>query len=405
MRFSPFIVLAAASLAISKPLFSSEHHRNCSSTILPLTSAVFNTIFDVEFQFANQTFNFLVDTGSSDTWVMQTGFQCFNASTNLEIPAAACNFANTTYDVSSTFQPIPNEIFGVQYGTGIGSGLVGFEDVTIGGLEVKNQTIGIVNKSTNPGDGQDSGLIGLAYPGLTSAHPGTIVPPNDTFIYNRSTYDPLLFTMAKQGLIEPFFSLALQRTPRGMTKGPGGYLGLGSIPPVEHSSNWTTVPVEILDFVPANATGGIRQLAFWATTIDVTFGTNDSIPANQTTSNSFQVHIDSGSPTIGLPGDLPATINSLFDPPALAPEVVSDPWIVDCNAKTPAFAITIGGQKFRHNGQDLIIELGEGRCMSAVVSSDSGGIFFNVIGAPFLKNVVAVFDFGRDEMRFAAAGK
>jgi hypothetical protein len=300
------------------------------------------------------------------------------------------------------FHPIPNETFGVQYGAGIGSGLIGFEDVTIGGIKVVNQTVGIVNKSTNPGDGQDSGLLGLAYPGLTSAHLGATVPPNDTFIYNRSTYDPLLFTTAKRGLIEPFFSLALQRTPRGVDTGPGGYLGLGATPPVEHSSNWATVPVEILDFVPANATGGVVQLSFWATTIDVTFGTD---PPSLTTSDSFQTIIDSGNPTIALPNNLPASINNLFSPPAVEPEVVSDPWIVDCNATTPAFAITIGGQSFWHNGQDLIIELGEGKCMSAVISSDVGGVFFNTIGAPFLKNVVAVFDFGRDEMRFAANEK
>jgi hypothetical protein len=83
-----------------------------------------------------------------------------------------------------TFYQIPNENFGVQYGAGNGSGLLGYEDVTIGGIKVKNQTFGIVNKSTNPGDGRDCGLIGLANPNLTSAHLGQSTP-NNTFIFNR----------------------------------------------------------------------------------------------------------------------------------------------------------------------------------------------------------------------------
>lgn len=42
--------------------------------------------------------------------------------------------------------------------------------------------------------------------------------------------------------------------------------------------------------------------------------------------------------------------------------------------------------------------------MSALASSeaDFGGATIGILGDPFLKNVVAVFDFGKDEMRFAA---
>lgn len=179
-------------------------------------------------------------------------------------------------------------------------------------------------------------------------------------------------------------------------------MGLGDIPPVKHSSRWATVPVEIFDALPTSITSGVAQLAFWACTIDnVIYG--DSKTTNFTKSKSFQSIIDSGNPTIALPDDLSASINALFVPPAIAPAVVSDPWSVDCNATAPAFAITIGGQSFWHNGEDLIIELGEGNCQSAVISSDVGGIFLTTIGSAFLKNVVAVFDFGVNEMRFAAS--
>ena len=404
MRSYIFTLLTIADFAVSAALPGKSH--GCygddgpSSAIIPLTATEFSAFFNVELEFANQTFSFLLDTGSSDTWVKQTGFQCFNVSTNLVTSLTSCNFANTSYNISPTFHEIPDENFGVTYGAGSDSGLLGYEDVTIGGIQVKNQTVGIVNKSTDVGDGESSGTFGMAYPGFTSAHPGQSIP-NDTFRFDKIIYEPLLFTMASRGLIEPFFGISLQRTPRGTKTGPGGYLTLGAIPPVYHSQEWATVPVELTNHITPNVTGGVTQLSFWSATVDnVVYGCSNV--TNVTSSEPFQGMFDSGNPTIALPYDLPTSINALFVPPAIQPAIISDPWYVDCNATAPEFAITISGQSFWVNRQDMVIELGEGLCQSAVISSDVGGTFFTNIGAAFLKNVVAVFDFGVNEMRFAA---
>lgn len=70
----------------------------------------------------------------------------------------------------------------------------------------------------------------------------------------------------------------------------------------------------------------------------------------------------------------------------------------------------IDNQTFFLDGRDLIYQTAapsteEALCVSSLVSSDlaspAEGVVLNIIGAPFMKNVVSVFDFGVDEMRFA----
>lgn len=101
-------------------------------------------------------------------------------------------------------------------------------------------------------------------------------------------------------------------------------------------------------------------------------------------------------------------VNKAFSPPAgtdASAQVGSGQglYIVQCDAVAPTFGVTISGQTFFHNGLDLILPVGENTCMStigAVVPTD--GILLAFLGDAFLKNVVAVFDFGQNEMRFAA---
>ena len=58
----------------------------------------------------------------------------------------------------------------------------------------------MANKTSNIGDGINSGIIGLGYPSMTSAHIGSIVnASNQTFDFNRVAYNPLFNSMYEQG--------------------------------------------------------------------------------------------------------------------------------------------------------------------------------------------------------------
>ncbi|KAF4968662.1 hypothetical protein FSARC_3948 [Fusarium sarcochroum] len=417
MLFSnSFIAVAALSVTaefVSGSTLPLRRRESKQSNPAPLIATEYASIFDVEVQFGNQSFMLLVDTGSSDTWVVETGFKCIDSSDNSIQPQSNCNYAST-YDITSTFRPQHNQTFGVKYGTGIATGMVGFEDLTMGGITVTNQTVGIANSTDDIGDGVRSGLLGLAYPQLTSAHPG-VNYPNDSLslITNRAVYDTFLVSMYKSGLIEPWFSLALERPAGNTSSGHGGYLGLGELPPVDHSDEWTTVPVEISKSIPkAFYENSKPVLTWWTLTIDaVTWGPasgssnfSSTLSTANTTTNStaFQAVVDSGNPRNMFPDVVARKINAAFEPPAVY-DKKRDVFVVDCDARAPALGVVIGGDTFWHDQRDLIMQAKDGVCTSGVgATQEALDITVHFLGDTFLKNVVSVFDFGVDKMRFAA---
>ncbi|KAJ5359614.1 uncharacterized protein N7496_012027 [Penicillium cataractarum] len=402
MTLFSLLIVTAGSLAIAgaKPL--SQPPRQLSSATTPLIATGYGTVFDAPVTIGNQTFMLLVDTGSSDTYVMQTGFTCINSTSNLVILEEDCEYSQETYHKSKTYRKIANEMFGVEYGAGLASGSMVYEEVSIGGITVKSQKTAIANDSNPMGDGVNSGLLGLAYPSITSAHPANHTD-NSTYWYDRLVYNPLLFTMYEEGLIDSYFSLALAHTPQNASVTLGGYMTVGGLPPVDHSSHFSTVPVEITEGIPLWYTSGKKTQSYWSTTVkNVKYGASSSDKLT-TNSTSFQAFIDSGNYVSYLPNEIIEPINALFSPPATY-DSASGVYIVDCSANAPEFGITLGDQTFYHDGSDLIYQTGDGYCYSALASSDEvslGGITLNIIGVPFLKSVVAVFDFGKNEMRFA----
>ncbi|KAH8698922.1 aspartic peptidase domain-containing protein [Talaromyces proteolyticus] len=400
-----YVSVAATTLPLNRRNALVQSYKNTSSSLI---ATEFGSVFDVDVSLSNQTFKLLVDTGSSDTYVMKTGYQCISLN-NSELLQADCLYSSKTYNISDTYREIPNVTFGVQYGAGIASGVMAYEDVSLGGITVKGQKVGIANRSNPMGDGLNSGLLGLGYPSLTSAHPGRSVD-NTTYFFNRLVYNPLFTNMYQQGLVEPFFSLALARTPQNSSNGFGGYLSLGELPPVPHSPNFAAVPVEITKNIPLSFTSGKRVRSYWSMTVSGVIygpsreGGNDRHKSLLTiNSTSLQAFVDSGNFFTMLPAAIVDPINALFFPPAIYSES-QGAYIVDCSAQAPTFGIQIGNQTFFHRGADLIYQTADGVCVSSLISSESvslDGVQLNILGDSFLKNVVAVFDFGKNEMRFA----
>lgn len=368
----------------------------------------FGHFFNVEVTFGDQTFILLADTGSSDTWVVSRGYQCFNRTDGSELPQASCRFRNVTYSPSSTFSPIANETLGALYGAGIALGTLGREDVTLAGLTVHQQVIGLVNKVTLQEDDLQSGILGLGYPVLTSAHPGNTPPPaNASLLLNKLPYDPLLTSMHKQGTIPGWFSLSLERLPRNATSGPGGYLGLGVLPPVAHESTFARAQVEVTDALPALLTNGTREITEWTLSVqgvawDRASGSYANVTGGSNTTR-FQAVVDSGNYYNQLPAEVAAPVHAAYSPPAVY-DAVSGLAPVDCNAIPPSFSLTIAGQVFHHQPEDLILQLPDGSCTATILPPPPGqlGISLNFLGDAFMHNVVSVFDFEKNEMRFAA---
>lgn len=361
-------------------------------------------------QFGDQTFEAVLDTGSSDTWMAETGFQCLGDLSRAPEPEAYCEFG-PTYNISSTFTQIPDENFNITYGDGeFLTGLVGYEKVTLAGITVEKQEVGIVNSAAWNGDGTSSGLIGLAYPGLTSIHSG-----NQSTADNRTNqvqYNPIFTNMYEDGQVESLFTLVIERGNKTST------LALGGLPPAQpgwENLEFTSTPIEITMLTPASNPLFAHEPSYYTIQPDAFTYKNASSASstgNYTSSNhnssssvtsvnaTFPVIVDSGTTLIYVPTALANTINSAFDPPSIySPEDGVD--IVLCNATAPDFGVTIGGTTFDISAEDMIISFDAnepGYCMSGV--QDGGGAV-NILGDVFLKNVVAVFDVGAGMMRFA----
>lgn len=134
-----FISYAASSSFITELSNVLPLRRRETSALLPLTAADSSFFFDVQITIGGQEFFVLADTGSSDLWVVGTGYRCFNGTDNQELPQSACNYSNATYNTSPTFRQIQNETLGVQYGAGIATGCMGTEDVTLGGVTLLSE--------------------------------------------------------------------------------------------------------------------------------------------------------------------------------------------------------------------------------------------------------------------------
>jgi hypothetical protein len=103
-----------------------------------------------------------------------------------------------------------------------------------------------------------------------------------------------------------------------------------------------------------------------------------------------RVRIDSGNPFLMLPPDVTTAFNDLWG--------VSSDGTIDCSVVAPDLWIGIGGDFIYINPLDLTFPdlNGDGTCSSAVIPTPAGGPFW--LGDPFLKSVVALFDWGNQVM-------
>ncbi|KIW06220.1 uncharacterized protein PV09_02696 [Verruconis gallopava] len=343
-----------------------------------LSTALGGSEYLVGITFGGQAVQAILDTGSSDTWLVQSGFTCIDASGN-QVAQSTCNFG-PLYNGGFS-QQIQNQNFQITYGDGeVATGSMGYQSVTIAGITVPSQEVALVNRAYWNGDGVSTGLVGLAFAQITSAYQGT--DPSKNSPSTRITYDPLFTTMWKQGLSAPTFSLALQRNQ-------GGYIAFGGLPPVTTTGSYATTPLQNFNGKAGSAFTG---QSFYTITPDAL------VFSGAASKQSNQYIIDSGTTLNYLPSSTAMAVNSLFSPKATLSNGI---YTVSCNAKPPVFGVKIGGQTFVINPVDMILQdQTSGQCVSAIQDGGAAPGPF-ILGDAFLNNVVAVFDVGAAQMRFA----
>ncbi|KAK5000742.1 hypothetical protein LTR66_000428 [Elasticomyces elasticus] len=368
-----------------------------------LTPVEGGLIYIAPIQWGTQRFYSVIDTGSSDTWLAGTGFTCLDQANYSILPEGACGFAST-YTPTSTFSQIQGYNFNITYLDGeFLNGIMGYESLSFAGINVPHQEVAVVNLAAWTGDGRSSGLIGLAYRTLTNAYPGANASQDVPGSSVR--YDPLLTTMFNSGLTNSsMFSLAVSRDPY-----QGGYLAIGGLPPVPYSPHFARTPITVLSVdnygTPVNNpvyqyyTININGFAY-ADRTSVQFNplpTRNTLKLSLTNNNTLAV-VDSGTSVVYLANELAAKINALFQPPATWNADYGS-WEVGCGSKPPVFGVDISGKIFYVNPVDMIVQLKPSFCISGVQGNNGG---FSILGDVWMRNVLAVFDVGAAEMRFAA---
>lgn len=234
-------------------------------------------------------------------------------------------------------------------------------------------------------DGTGSGLVGLAFPALTSAHSGT--DPSLNSSGNAIEYNSLIYTLFESDTfnppLTPQFALAISRDLSGTNY--AGSFTIGGIPHpndprVNSSSTPVTAPWEYVTDISNT------QYSFYAISV------NGLEIGDSYEDDPRQYIVDSGTTLMYVPTAFANAFNALWQPSA---STASDGIVmVSCNAIPSSFSVVINGIAIPINPADLVWYNGE-NCLSGIQDAGSRG---NWLGDVFLRNVIAVFDWGNHQM-------
>ncbi|KAF8865286.1 acid protease [Acephala macrosclerotiorum] len=281
--------------------------------------------------------------------------------TNITIPTSECRFGPAAPKLS-TFEVL-DQNFNISYGDGeCLNGHVGYETVSFAGIETKIQKVGLAYLAGWFGDTVSSGLVGLAFPSVTSVYDGsdlkkdvasTTRHPNATS--NQRLYLSLMNTMFfEQNLTDPIFALALSRD--GVWKMGGGYGGLIEIGGmldlkslgINASTDFVSTGMQILERQWINPLKPAHQF--------YTIGVDSFVYKSSKSKAGTQYVVGSGTTLVHLPSAEAAAINALFVPPA---RNVNGNSMVQCNAKAPTIEIKVNGTTLAINPVEVILKANE----------------------------------------------
>lgn len=371
----------------------------------PIQAVLAGSVYLAPITVGGQDFNVVIDTGSSDTWLIDSNFECIDPDTGSTRDESACKFG-PAYIISPTANIIPDQNFNISYADGeFLNGDMLYENITLANITVSQQEMGLVDYAAWNGDSISSGLVGLAYPILTNAYSGSDPEADTGSTYIN--YDPIFTTMYKREQTLPVFSIATQRASANSAQSNGGVLALGGIPNIPHNLNFVSAAIEISSI---DSDTGANVYQFYTIDIDGWAYSNDSsvifdtfnvgsneryTPLDKTGTNMI---VDSGTSLIYAPAAVAQAVAALYSPAATFSSSYGV-YTVPCGAIPPVFGVVVQRKILYINPVDMVIQAGAGLCVPGV-QGDGGG--HTILGDVFMRNVLTVFDVGAAEVRFAA---
>lgn len=226
--------------------------------------------------------------------------------------------------------------------------------------------------------------MGLSYNAGTTAFTGTnpLADGPNNYVVSSSIMNTIL---ANDELTAPYFALAISRDQSNT--GYGGVFTIGTLPDLtDPRVNASANPVSQL------INPGAYEYTSHSINADIAYGTGQQLGASISGGASYLV--DSGTTLLDIPAEDAAAFNALWDPPCLSQS--GGACVVDCAATPANFAVVVAGVAFEVNPLDLVREV-DGTCYSSITSSLVG--YSPILGDVFLRNVLAVFDWGDHSMQ------
>jgi yapsin 1/2 len=389
-------VAAADPGTVSYDFVRTRSRSNRGDVLASLENEVTQYMINITVGTPPQPVQVLLDTGSSDLWVMgygnpycsQTGINnsTYNSSNEID-----CNFGMFNPNVSKTWTYI-NSDFNISYAGGqFALGIFGNETVTLlDGTRVPQVGTSVADISTS-----DFGVMGIGFiANEASNNTGT----------NHFTYANFPVRLQQTGLIKSLaYSLYLDDI-----NAPTGTLLFGGVDQAKYTNGLWTVPIlqDSIDKTISN-----KPVEFYVAIDQVTHGSGkgESCNSNATettlTNGSFIGLLDSGTTAVYLPTYLYNQINSLFN---LTNGGFQYP-VTPCNGYYGEINFYFSGVPIRIPLNDLLIpltsfgvqETGTPMCISGIL--DAGNTTEATLGDVFLRSAYVVYDLDNYEISLGQA--
>ncbi|NXT44743.1 PEPA protein, partial [Pelecanoides urinatrix] len=286
-----------------------------------------------------QDFTVIFDTGSSNLWVP-----------SVYCSSLACRDHKRFNPVESSTFIGTNDSLYIAYGTGSMTGVLGYDTVTVAGLEIIDQIFGLAE--TEPGSFfyycPFDGILGLAFPSIASS--GAI---------------PVFDMMMMEDLVsEDLFSVFLSKDEQS-----GSFVLFGAI-----DSSYTTNGIK---WIPLSAE------TYWQITMDSVSIDGKSVAC----SHGCQAIVDTGTSLLAVPSGALRTILHTLG--------ASSNSMISCSAasRLPDIVFHINGYAFPVPASAYVTEI-EGYCSLGLQGMDTpteaGELW--ILGDVFIREYYVIFD-------------